>query len=407
MRSAHDPGIPPFRWGALAARGAALLVGAGFLTGFPAGADDWLEVHRERDRLVRELRETGAEARPQLVEALHDARPFLNRTAAHLLARLGEPAQEDLVQAAAEHPDFKVRRIAVSSLVEGDGIMVLWEGTFRENLPWNEAFLERHRYYLPDIVERLPADQLETALLELIRLLEALPAEQRQRYSRLVGVIRDQTLVRPSQRERQWADEPAWKPGYEPLAYWRFDLAKDGVVEDLSGNAHHLHGPEKVRLADGAIELDGGMSFATESEIELGEAFTMDCWVYFDELPETGWRHLIRHSEGVLSFRIRGMHNRLRIDLVGEETTIRSSGGPNLHPGRWYRCTLVFDRPSVRMYLDGRRVYSGEWDYPIGTGRLQSVGAGIEGRLDTLAVFPAAFTDQEIALNFNVKDDLK
>lgn len=68
-----------------------------------------------RERLLALFREEGGAAAPELAKALEDGRALVRRTAAHLLARIGEPGRPAL-EAALEHEDSQVRRIALEAM---------------------------------------------------------------------------------------------------------------------------------------------------------------------------------------------------------------------------------------------------------------------------------------------------
>lgn len=76
---------------------------------------DWLTVYDQREELIATFHKESEGAIPALVEAVQSESPLISRTAAHLLVRLGPPSEEGLRQAL-EHPDFRVRRIAIHGL---------------------------------------------------------------------------------------------------------------------------------------------------------------------------------------------------------------------------------------------------------------------------------------------------
>lgn len=71
----------------------------------------------QRARLLERFRRDGDQAVPLLEEALGAEALFVRRTAAHLLARIGAPAREQL-EAALGNEDFEVRAIAIRGLAD-------------------------------------------------------------------------------------------------------------------------------------------------------------------------------------------------------------------------------------------------------------------------------------------------
>lgn len=84
-----------------------------------------LAAFEDRDRLLERFHREGPGAAPALVAALSHERPFVRRTAAHLLARLGDPVTESL-EVALDNPDFQVRRIAIDALAVRGQIADYW-----------------------------------------------------------------------------------------------------------------------------------------------------------------------------------------------------------------------------------------------------------------------------------------
>ena len=110
-----------------------LSLAVGFVS--PALANDSPRaVVAERERLIELYRQEGADAVPALVEALDTEQALIRRTAAHLLARLGEPALEG-VEKALEHPDFQVRRIAIHGLREMGLLLDYWRRILTDDHP--------------------------------------------------------------------------------------------------------------------------------------------------------------------------------------------------------------------------------------------------------------------------------
>lgn len=100
----------------------------------PAGRPEaaaGLEARARREKLLEAFRLQGPGAAVLLAGALDDRSPLVRRTAAHLLARLGEPALPAL-EKALENDDFQVRRIALGS-VQSLGRFPAWRDRLSED----------------------------------------------------------------------------------------------------------------------------------------------------------------------------------------------------------------------------------------------------------------------------------
>ena len=88
----------------------------------------------ERERLIGLFQNQGAEAAPQLAEALDMEPAFLGRTAAHLLVRLGPPAI-DGIERALRHDDHHIRGIAIHGLADMGLLLDYWQDIAAEDHP--------------------------------------------------------------------------------------------------------------------------------------------------------------------------------------------------------------------------------------------------------------------------------
>lgn len=87
-----------------------------------------------RNRLVQRVRDAGADALPELIQALADERDAVHLSAAHLIARLAPPTREGL-EAGLRHADVSVRRIIIQAMAEHGLLADYWHDIITDPSP--------------------------------------------------------------------------------------------------------------------------------------------------------------------------------------------------------------------------------------------------------------------------------
>ena len=113
--------------------GVAALTAGGISWAAETGVNE-ATVLKERRRLLTAVSEKGAGAVPTLTTALAADNELVYLTAAHLLAGLGKPAVPGLAKAL-EHPDHRVRLVAIKALVETDQLPEFWAEILLDKAP--------------------------------------------------------------------------------------------------------------------------------------------------------------------------------------------------------------------------------------------------------------------------------
>jgi len=184
------------------------------------------------------------------------------------------------------------------------------------------------------------------------------------------------------------------------VAAWDFRPGPRGMVEDLSGHRHHatVRGKaEFVKSPTGrALQFDGettAVIVRDHPDLVMTSALTLDLWVWIEKVPggtacvldKGGERYRLQLSgDGGLFFGLKKAG--LRGDLIRGR----------LKPGAWHRVTCVFEKPTMELYLDGRKVGTRKWDSDIGPGSTLYLGgkAGrhdrFKGRIDQVRIYQIA-----------------
>lgn len=169
------------------------------------------------------------------------------------------------------------------------------------------------------------------------------------------------------------------------LGHWPFD----GSLQDASGAGLHAVG-EAPRYARGvrgqALDPDWTpVEVPSTVAVELSAGLTIECWVYWDELPR-GYEQII----------IKDMEYQLRVDSPAEggqisffvhldggwEPRVR---GPVPEPGRWHHLIASWSGTEISLEADGQRVRRERRGVPAPTDNPVRIGH-MSGRLDDLTL---------------------
>jgi putative membrane-bound dehydrogenase-like protein len=206
----------------------------------------------------------------------------------------------------------------------------------------------------------------------------------------------------------------------KPAAYWRLEEFAGRTARDDSGNENHASYEERIafyldgppgKFSDGAVNraahFAGGRLIA--SVPKLGATYTVELWVW------NGFPHEVRGATGYLfsragkegggDFLLIGGTNLAPGKLVvqGGNDSRFLSGKTTLPLKQWMHVALVRSNHHVTVYLNGRRELEGELGPPPADAEDLFFGgdpenrANFEGKLDEIAVYSRALTDEEIS----------
>jgi len=205
------------------------------------------------------------------------------------------------------------------------------------------------------------------------------------------------------------------------LGHWTFDAGQGDVAEDLSGNGNsaELVGADWAKGKFGtALHFTGKESFATVPQLaglDGSNELTVEAWV----LWEAGGRYpniltggqwspggflIFVHDEGC-SFRM-GRPGTRPGELAHPWTEASAAFLSKFETGKWYHLTATFKRPQLTTYLNGRKVGSAKWDYPVGYRgdlRIGTWNGGLschKGLIDEVKVFARALSAEEVQASY-------
>jgi len=193
------------------------------------------------------------------------------------------------------------------------------------------------------------------------------------------------------------------------LAYWDFK-----GFDDKSGAGIDLEVSEGWRKRQGALDLDGAASVATDGTLYLADLTqaTIECFVRFGDVPSSGT--IFSMGSGVGSFAVAVTNDALTGSFIPYDHLAASNGGTTpiapLAGKTWHHVALVIDRTkpgadAVRFYVDYERVTPAgrAWDKTatmldgtlvVGADSTRT-GGFFTGRIDDLRVSAGALETSE------------
>jgi hypothetical protein len=216
-------------------------------------------------------------------------------------------------------------------------------------------------------------------------------------------------LLSVSSRAQQ--DQP---PGL--LGRWSFDTPGGSIATDDSGNRNDAE-LQNVQWVSGefgtALRFTGTNSFGVLPELpELdgSDTMTAEAWVlwegtgqYPNILSSSVWSpggFLIFVSNDTCTFRLgRPGHKANRPGDQWRETSVPFLS--NLPMGRWVHLAATFERPLLTAYVNGEKVSSANWDYPVGHSGDILLGKwhgqiSHKGLIDEVRIYRTALTPEQI-----------
>ena len=298
-------------------------------------------VLEERQRLLEAARRDGAEAVPLLTEALDDERELVNRTAAHLLAQLGEDGLPGM-EKALEHPNVHLRMIAIDYLVETGKVAQYWPIILVDDAPMVRRKVQFDLLKRIDLPE---GEEFEALLSELMDAYAAAPTSARRH---LVDLFTSFDTLTPEARRVLVGAAGDEDDGIRLAAY-------EGIVK------HVDRGWEQADDLLAAAKAD-----ESEAIRELGQELQ---WKLLEvsqvRMPQRGWRF---STDPNLAGRDAGWHapdfddSDWRTD-VPIESSWQQHLEEDYHGAAWYRISV--DVPEVanwdRAYLHFGAVDEEAW----------------------------------------------
>ncbi len=205
------------------------------------------------------------------------------------------------------------------------------------------------------------------------------------------------------------------------LGHWKFDAGQGDAAEDLSGNGNtaELLGADWAKGEFGtALHCAGKDSYAAVPQLaglDGSNELTVEAWV----LWETGGRYpnlltggqwspggfLIFVADQSCSFRM-GRPGAKPGDAAHAWQEASALFVNRFESGKWYHLAATFKRPQITTYVNGRKVGSAQWDYPVGyrgdlrIGTWNGGPSCHKGLIDEVKVFNRALSAEEVQAGY-------
>ena len=195
--------------------------------------------------------------------------------------------------------------------------------------------------------------------------------------------------------------------GEDVILYYSFDKDFGDEVLDKSGRGHHAraHGTRYVYdgRSGGALGFDGQNDFLCTPDIDL-DNFTYSAFVKTllpANKPNTNNRRLFLLYDGPRYFALQGNSaGSIGLDVTGHRGVDAYNWTFEAH--RWTHVAVTYERPTVKIYKDGRLTQTGrvETDGVTGTlyigGTEKHWGRFWHGLMDEVVVFNRALSEIEL-----------
>jgi hypothetical protein len=153
----------------------------------------------------------------------------------------------------------------------------------------------------------------------------------------------------------------------EPVAIYKFDEVKDGVVADLSGKGNDANVDGEYKVVDGkdgkSLQFDGETTGVILPEAVLaGDEFTFAVWVN----PKTwkDWNRIYDFGAGASGdtwLGHSGISKKLRLDWFTKNANAKIIETKAALPlNKWTHVAVTVDATTVSLYVDGKLVGTSE-----------------------------------------------
>lgn len=212
-----------------------------------------------------------------------------------------------------------------------------------------------------------------------------------------------------------------------PLGYWRLGEASGTTATDEMGayNGVYQNTPTYAQPSllpsesDTCVRLDGSLDYVSITGIpQITTTLTLECWVNPDTFVSHQTIFGIDTSEavslGALYVKTASSVGYPTYEVVFLDTALQVTAislSNLMTAGQTYHCVMVYDFPSLKLYLDGNEVGSATLtnqlaaqtgDWAIGAGFFNNVRVDeFDGFIDEAVLYNTALTPEQILEHYN------
>jgi len=191
------------------------------------------------------------------------------------------------------------------------------------------------------------------------------------------------------------------------VLHYSFDKDFGDEILDNSGRGHHAHAYGTKHVSDGrsggALSFNGQDDYLSVDDIHL-DNFTFSAFVKTllpANKPNTNNRRLFLLYDGPHYYALQGnSRGSIGLDVTGHRGVDEYNWG--FEPHIWTHIAVTYDRPTVKIYKDGKLTQLGQLDVQPVTGTLyiggteKHWGRYWHGLIDEVTIYNKALTQQDI-----------
>jgi Domain of unknown function (DUF4347)/Concanavalin A-like lectin/glucanases superfamily/Putative Ig domain/Bacterial pre-peptidase C-terminal domain/6-bladed beta-propeller/RTX calcium-binding nonapeptide repeat (4 copies)/FG-GAP-like repeat/Calx-beta domain len=130
-----------------------------------------------------------------------------------------------------------------------------------------------------------------------------------------------------------------------------------GIQINYSMGGSATKGVDYQNTADYALNFDGVNDYVqinNNNALNITDQLTIETWVYLDETTPSGNRRILQKGNNDDQYRLLIENNQLKFDLKG----IGSVTTPVFSGQKWHHIAGVYDKSTLKLYIDGQQVSS-------------------------------------------------
>jgi len=205
--------------------------------------------------------------------------------------------------------------------------------------------------------------------------------------------------------------------GADPVAYWRFDEGGGATAYDDTANNndgtlynHTKFVPGKIGKAVQFDGTDDYVNCGSGASLNISGPLTMEAWVYHIDTDQD--RVITKAQGSTVDYSIILASQKMRPQFRSPGGVWKDDFYSNtvMVTNTWYHIAVTFERPNIKVYLNGQLDGSTTWDYDINTNGSANTVLGVRndlaaewfnGKIDDVRIYNYSRTADQIKVDYN------